>query len=67
MEEQYGIWKDYIKLNLLGTSSYGTVYKAKSKKDNKIVAIKEYSKYQKDSCNFYLNEIKNMNLLNHQI
>ena len=63
MEEQYGIWKDYIKLNLLGTSSYGTVYKAKSKKDNKIVAIKEYSKYQKDSCNFYLNEIKNMNLL----
>ena len=63
MEEQYGIWKDYIKLNLLGTSSYATVYKAKSKKDNKIVAIKEYSKFQKDSYKVYLNEIKNMNLL----
>ena len=63
MEEQYGIWKDYIKLNLLGTSSYATVYKAKSKKDNKIVAIKEYSKFQKNSYKVYLNEIKNMNLL----
>ena len=63
MEEQYGIWKDYIKLNLLGNSSYGTVYKAKSKKDNKIVAIKEYTKFQKNSYKVYLNEIKNMNLL----
>ena len=63
MEEQYGIWKDYIKLNLLGTGSYATVYKAKSKKDNKIVVIKEYSKFPEDSYKFYLNEIKNMNLL----
>jgi serine/threonine protein kinase len=63
MEEQYGIWNDYIKLNMLGSSSYATVYKAKSKKDNKIVATKEYSKFQNNSYKVYLNEIKNMNLL----
>ena len=63
MEEQYGIWKDYIKLNLLGNSSYGTVYKARSKKDHKIVAIKEYSKFQKGSKEVYQNEMKYLDLL----
>ena len=63
MEEQYGIWKDYIKLNHLGNSSYGTVYKASSKKDHKIVAIKEYSKNQKQSIVVYQNELKYLDLL----
>ena len=55
MEENNPIWKEYIKLNMLGNSAYGTVYKAKSKKDNKIVAIKEYSKFQNNSYKVYLN------------
>ena len=63
MEEEYGIWKDYIKLNLLGSSSYGTVYKARSKKDHKIVAIKEYSRPQKDSKLVYQKEMKYLDLL----
>ena len=61
--EEHGIWREYIKLNLLGTSSYGTVYKARSKKDHKIVAIKEYSKFQKGSKEVYPNEMKYLDLL----
>ena len=58
MENYNSIWNDYTQLNMLGSSSYGTVYKAKSKKDNKIVSIKEYFMYQKDAEEIYNNEIK---------
>ena len=58
MENYNSIWNDYTQLNMLGSSAYGTVYKAKSKKDNKIVSIKEYFMYQKDAEEIYNNEIK---------
>ena len=58
MENYNSIWNDYTQLNMLGSSEYGTVYKAKSKKDNKIVSIKEYFMYQKDAEEIYNNEIK---------
>ena len=70
--ETHPIWKDYIQLNKLGSSTFGTVYKAKSKKDNKIVSIKEYSKSQKDDVSIvyknemkYLDELKSDNIINY--
>ena len=63
MEVNHPVWKDYIKLNLLGSSAFGTVYKAKSKQNDKIVIVKEYSKFQKDINEVYQNEIKNLETL----
>jgi len=60
MEESESIWKEYTKLNLLGNSANGKAYKAKSKENNKIVVIKQYSKEQKNSTALYKNEIKYM-------
>ena len=62
MEKITPIWEEYIKINMLGNSAYGTVYKAKSKK-KKIVSIKEYVKYQKEAYEIYNNEIKYLNEL----
>ena len=60
METIEPIWNEYTKLNYLGGSENGKAYKAKSKATNKIVVIKEYSKYQKNSILLYKNEIKYM-------
>ena len=60
METIEPIWNEYTKLNYLGGSENGKAYKAKSKETNKIVVIKEYSKYQKNSILLYKNEIKYM-------
>ena len=62
MEKITPIWEEYIKINMLGNSAYGTVYKAKSK-EKKIVSIKEYVKYQKEAYEIYNNEIKYVNEL----
>jgi len=35
-----GVWKNFDKLELLGEGTYGQVYKASNKKNNKLVAIK---------------------------
>ena len=63
MEVNHPVWKDYIKLNMVGSSAFGTVYKAKSKQNDKIVIVKEYSKFQKDINEVYQNEIKNLETL----
>ena len=63
MEINHPVWKDYIKLNIVGSSAFGTVYKAKSKQNDKIVIVKEYSKFQKDANGIYENEIKNLETL----
>ena len=63
MEAIHPVWKDYIKLNMVGSSAFGTVYKAKSKQDDKIVAVKEYSKFQKDGNEIHENEIANLEIL----
>ena len=63
MEVNHPVWKDYIKLNMVGSSAFGTVYKAKSKQDDKIVAVKEYSKFQKDGNEIHENEIANLEIL----
>ena len=63
MESNHPVWKDYIKLIMLGSSAFGTVYKAKSKQNDKIVAVKEYSKFQKDANEVYQNEIENLEIL----
>ena len=60
MELSESIWKEYTKLNFLGYSENSKAYKAKSKKGNKTVVIKEYSKRQKNSEALYYNEIKYM-------
>ena len=63
MEVNHPVWKDYIKLNMVGSSAFGTVYKAKSKQDDKIVAVKEYSKFQKEVNEIHQNEIDNLEIL----
>ena len=63
MEVNHPVWKDYIKLNMVGSSAFGTVYKAKSKQDDKIVIVKEYSKILKDANEIYQNEINNLEIL----
>ncbi len=63
MEVNHPVWKDYIKLNMVGNSAFGAVYKAKSKQDDKIVAVKEYSKFQKDGNEIHENEIANLEIL----
>ncbi len=63
MEPNHPVWKDYIKLNMVGSSAFGTVYKAKSKQNDKIVIVKEYSKFQKEGYEIHQNEINNLEIL----
>ncbi len=62
MESNNPVWQNYTKLNMLGSSQFGTAFKAKTK-DGKIVTVKEYSKYQKDANDVHQNEIKNIKFL----
>ena len=49
--------KDYQILTTLGSSLFGTVYKARTIKDNTIVSIKEYSRYQEGGIETFNNDI----------
>ena len=49
--------KDYQILTTLGSSLFGTVYKARNIKDNTIVSIKEYSRYQEGAIETFKNDI----------
>ena len=49
--------KDYQILTTLGSSLFGTVYKARRIKDNAIVSIKEYSRYQEGAIETFNNDI----------
>ena len=49
--------KDYQILTTLGSSLFGTVYKARRIKDNTIVSIKEYSRYQEGGIETFKNDI----------
>ena len=53
MIEYNKFWNDYQNLTTLGSSLFGTVYKARRIKDNAIVSIKEYSKYQEGAIETY--------------
>ncbi len=50
-------WEGYQNLTTLGSSLFGTVYKARRIKDNAIVSIKEYSKYQEGAIETVNNDI----------
>ena len=54
------IWNEYDKITTLGTSLFGTVYKGRRKKDNKIVSIKEYNRYQEGAIETYEKDVKYM-------
>ena len=61
MEANNPVWKKYTKLNMLGSSQFGTAFKAKTK-DGTIVTVKEYSRYQKDANEVHQAEINNLKL-----
>ena len=54
------IWNEYDKITTLGRSLFGTVYKGRRKKDNKIVSIKEYNRYQEGAIETYEKDVKYM-------
>ena len=61
--QSFEIWNEYSRITMLGTSSYGTVYKAKRKKDNKLVIIKEYLRFQEGATQVYEKDLEYMELL----
>ena len=61
MEANNPVWQKYTKLNMLGTSQFGTAFKARTK-NGQIVTVKEYSKYQKDANEVHQNETANIKL-----
>ena len=54
------IWNEYDKITTLGTSLFAIVYKGRRKKDNKIVSIKEYNRYQEGAIETYEKDVKYM-------
>jgi serine/threonine protein kinase len=54
------IWNEYDKITILGISLFGIVYKGRRKKDNKIVSIKEYKRYQDRAIETYEKDVKYM-------
>ena len=63
MEANNLAWQKYTKINMLGSSQFGTAFKARTK-NGQIVTVKEYSKYQKDANEVHQNEIANIKLFN---
>ena len=59
-QKQNKIWENYEECNTLGLGAFGKVYKAKDKKTNRYVAIKELDKARFRDSEKYLNEPKIM-------
>ncbi len=57
------IVSDFEKLNKLGEGTYGTVYRARDKKNNDIVALKQVKVVP--SNGFPLTSIREINILRH--
>jgi serine/threonine protein kinase len=59
-QKQNKIWENYEECSTLGLGAFGKVYKAKDKKTNRYVAIKELDKARFRDSEKYLNEPKIM-------
>ncbi len=60
------IWDEFIKIELIGSASFSRVYRAKSKLNDKYVAIKEINKLHMNN-NDILNEIETMKKLENSV
>lgn len=59
---------DFIQIESLGKGGFGSVYKCYNKLDANLYAIKKIpiKKLNDEKSNFYLNEARNLSMLNHQ-
>ena len=66
MRKMDNIWDEFIKIELIGSASFSRVYRAKSKLNDKYVAIKEINKLHMNN-NDILNEIEIMKKLENSV